>query len=99
MKQDFRFQRIKIRILQVDSVAEPGKQDLHAEEVVGQEHHLAEEAHETGQPYQNEAAQAGDHGKAVEVIPVTLVNRFCSNQEFDGNILRVTLLRRTLRSV
>ena len=64
-----------------------GEQDQHAEEVVGQDHNLAEEAHETDQPYQNEAAQAGDCGKAVEVIPVTPVDEFCSNEEFDSNIL------------
>ena len=64
-----------------------GEQDQHAEEVVGQDHHLAEEAHETDQPCQNEAAKAGECGKAVEVIPVTPVDKFCSNEEFDGKIL------------
>jgi hypothetical protein len=70
-----------------------GEQDRHAEEVVGQDHHLAEEPHETDQPCQNEAAKAGkcgkagECGKAVEVIPVTPVDKFCSNEEFDGNIL------------
>ena len=64
-----------------------GEQDRHAEEVVGQDHHLAEEPHETDQPCQNEAAKAGDCGKAVEVIPVTPIKEFCSNEEFDGNIL------------
>ena len=68
-------------------VAARGEQDQHAEEEVGQDHHLAEEAHETDQPYQNEGAKAGDCGKAVEVIPVTPIDEFCSNEEFGGNIL------------
>ena len=62
------------------------KNDQHNEEVVGQEHHLAEEALETDQPNQNKAAKAGDSGKAVEVIPVNPVDEFCSKEELDLNI-------------
>ena len=38
-------------------------------------------------PTWNEAANASDGGKAVEVIPVTPVDEFCSNEEFDRDTL------------
>ena len=37
-----------------------GEQDQHAEEAVGQDHHLAEEVHEKDQHDQNEAANAAE---------------------------------------
>ena len=59
-----------------------GEQEDHdAEEAYGQDDHIASEAHE------NKAAEAGNSVKAVEVVPVTPVDEFCSNAEFEENIL------------
>ena len=62
-------------------------EDHHAEEA--QDDLLASEEHENDQSNQNEAAEATSKSvKAVEAIPVTPVDEFCSNAEFEENILR-----------
>ena len=62
------------------------EQDQHAEEEVGQNGDIAEEALVTNQPIQKEAATMAGN-RAVQVIPVTPVDEFCSNEEFHQNTL------------
>ena len=49
--------------------------------------HLSSDACDNEHSNLNEAGEAGNNVKAVEVIPVTPLDKFCSNAEFEENLL------------